>query len=189
MTNDSKHDSRDFDGILEEDNPMPRWWVRLFQASVVFAVAYMAWYHLPWFPSVSQEEEFQRGLEALTGKPGDKPAQAAAGANTSLPERAKDAASVTRGQVLFATNCASCHGADGGGVVGPNLADAAWMHGRTAPALEKVIGEGVPAKGMPAWGSILGAAKIIDLTAYIASLQGTKPATPKPPQGEEGDLQ
>lgn len=200
MTNEapkreSAHGHRTFDGIEEENNPMPRWWVALFQISVVFSLGYMAWYHLPWFPSVSQLEEFRQGLAALKGKPaGDATTSnalqaAAAGGSASLLERARDAASVERGRALYSTNCASCHAADGGGLVGPNLTDDAWIHGRTAQALEKIVNEGVPAKGMPGWGPILGPARIADLTAFVASLQGTRPASPKAPQGEKGTLQ
>lgn len=191
-TKQTGHGHRDFDGIIEEDNPMPRWWVRLFQASVIFSVGYMAWYHLPWFPSVSQQEEFRVGLAKLKGEPEpDAAAQTAAGGGSanSLLERAKDAASVERGKALYETNCASCHAADGGGLVGPNLADNAWIYGTTAEAMEKIISEGVPAKGMPGWGAILGKVRVVDLTAYVASLQGTTPASPKPPQGEKGTLQ
>jgi cytochrome c oxidase cbb3-type subunit 3 len=197
MTNEAPkkelgHGHSDFDGIEEEDNPMPRWWVRLFQLSVVFAVGYMAWYHLPWFPAVSQLEEFQQGLAELKGGPlaNEGGADLAKESpSVSLLERAKDAARVERGRALYATNCASCHAADGGGLIGPNLADDAWIHGRTAAALEKVLSEGVPAKGMPGWGAILGQARIGDLTAFVASLQGSRPASPKPPQGEKGALQ
>ena len=35
----------DYDGIMEYDNPMPRWWVYLFVASILYSVAYIAWFH------------------------------------------------------------------------------------------------------------------------------------------------
>ncbi|MCA1746714.1 MAG: hypothetical protein LC655_03390, partial [Bacteroidales bacterium] len=34
------------DGIQEQDNKLPRWWVLLFQISIVFALLYMMWYHV-----------------------------------------------------------------------------------------------------------------------------------------------
>lgn len=190
------HAAREFDGILEENNPLPAWWVHLFWGSIAFSAAYLAWYHLPLFPSRTQIQELEAALG--TGAPSAETAAAAgrasggsggSDAGLTAASLVADAASVDRGKALFSTNCASCHGADGGGIIGPNLADTAWMHGRTAPALVKVIAEGVPAKGMPAWGTILGAAKVKDVSAFVASLQGTKPASPKGPQGEEGALE
>ena len=31
----------DYDGIQEYDNPMPRWWVLIFWATIVFAAVYL----------------------------------------------------------------------------------------------------------------------------------------------------
>ena len=33
-----------YDGIEEYDNPLPRWWVGLFIASIVFAGGYLIYY-------------------------------------------------------------------------------------------------------------------------------------------------
>jgi cytochrome c5 len=51
---------------------------------------------------------------------------------------------------LYQANCAQCHGKDLEGAAGPNLADATWLHGQPSKAnLVRLIGKGVPAKGMP----------------------------------------
>ena len=36
-----------------------------------------------------------------------------------------------KGKQVFTTNCVSCHRADGGGMIGPNLTDEFWIHGGT----------------------------------------------------------
>lgn len=41
---DDKLLDHSYDGIQEFDNPMPRWWVWVFWATIVFSVAY---YFLP----------------------------------------------------------------------------------------------------------------------------------------------
>lgn len=49
-----------FDGIEEYDNDMPRWWLNLFHVTIVFGFGYLAWYHLPFFPSKSLIEEYEK---------------------------------------------------------------------------------------------------------------------------------
>ena len=44
--------------------------------------------------------------------------------------------------------------------------------------------DGNVGKGMPAWGERFKQPQLVVLAAYVASLRGTAPAAPKPPQGE-----
>jgi cytochrome c oxidase cbb3-type subunit 3 len=46
---------------------------------------------------------------------------------------------------------------------------------------------GVPEKGMVSWEKNMSSANISAVTNYILSLQGSKPANPKAPQGEKYD--
>ena len=36
----------EIDGIRELDNKLPRWWVWLFYCTIIFAVGYLAYYHV-----------------------------------------------------------------------------------------------------------------------------------------------
>ena len=97
----------------------------------------------------------------------------------------KNAQEVEAGMALFKANCAACHGAQGNGLVGPNLTDAYWIHGRNAQSVYKVISQGVAAKGMPAWGH-LGEDGMKRAAAYVLSIQG-KNLPGKAPQGVDDD--
>lgn len=176
----------DFDGIDEFDNDMPRWWVNLFISTVVFAAAYMAWFHLPGLPGQSIAEEYASASGELLAEARDASARGA-GREDWAGLMAKNE-TVESGKKTFATNCAPCHAADGGGGVGPNLADAYWIHAKDLGEVQQVIENGVADKGMPAWREILGSARIRDLTAFIATMQGSTPATPKAPQGDAREL-
>jgi len=84
---------------------------------------------------------------------------------------------------MFASNCAVCHGKDGGGGTGPNLCDGSYLNVRKVEDLYAVISAGVVAKGMPAWDKRFGSSQRVLLAAYAAHLRGTTPAQPKAAQG------
>ena len=92
---------------------------------------------------------------------------------------------VSDGEGVFKANCAACHGAQGNGLVGPNLTDKYWIHGDSAAAVYKVIAKGVLAKGMPSWGH-LGEDKMKNAAAYVLTLKG-KNIPGKAPQGVDAD--
>ena len=70
-------------------------------------------------------------------------------------------------------------------MVGPNLTDEYWLHGGGIKDVFKVIKNGVPDKGMIAWGSQLTPTQISNTANYILSLKGTNPPNAKAPQGEK----
>ena len=86
---------------------------------------------------------------------------------------------------MFATRCPPCHGNNAEGLVGPNLTDEYWLHGGGVKDVFKTIKYGVPEKGMIAWEKSLSAQQISDITNYVLSLKGTKPAGAKAPQGDK----
>ena len=87
------------------------------------------------------------------------------------------------GKTVYETNCAACHRADGGGLIGPNLTDASWIHGGAPTQVHHTIAVGVLEKGMPPWERILKPEQLNNVTAYVLSLQGTNPPNPKAPEG------
>ena len=168
----------DYDGIREYDNPMPRWWLWIFYASIAFVPVY---YLLPGGASPGAVAEYEAevaahaALQAESGGPtvSDEALLALVGDGTSL----------ANGKSLFDMNCAVCHRADGGGLIGPNLTDAAWLHGGTPSAIHASIQNGVMEKGMPAWDRLLKPEQVNAVTAYVISLRGTNPPAPKAPEG------
>jgi cytochrome c oxidase cbb3-type subunit III len=93
------------------------------------------------------------------------PASAATAEFVITPELAE------QGRSVYQTNCAACHGAELGGGIGVALNDGAWLHGGSPEEVLRTVSEGVPAKGMPAWGPILGPERVKQVTAYILSQQ------------------
>lgn len=87
-------------------------------------------------------------------------------------EVAKDAAS--RGQPVYAEQCAACHGEDGGGnteMGAPNLKDKIWLYGGTLAEVSAQIAS--PRQGvMPTWQGKLDDATIKMLAVYVHSLGG-----------------
>lgn len=69
---------------------------------------------------------------------------------------------------MFETSCASCHGFDAGGGVGPNIQRVPANRGDDE--VVKIIKNGVPGTGMPAFGGTLTDAQTMQIVAYIRSL-------------------
>jgi cytochrome c oxidase cbb3-type subunit 3 len=168
----------DYDGIQEYDNPLPRWWVWLFVATTAWGVAYVPWVHLG--PGAVPVEEYEADMKAWY----DLHPPAKLASDDELAAMARQPELVSAGAPIFQTRCASCHLMDGGGLVGPNLTDDFSLHGFAMPQIVRVIHDGVPDKGMIAWKGQLRLDEIYAVAAYVRSLRGTKPASPKAPQGD-----
>jgi cytochrome c oxidase cbb3-type subunit III len=172
-----------YDGIQELDNSLPPWWKYGFYVTIVVACIYIYRYHIS-NDGPSQKEEFtaemQKGEE-------DKAAYLAVAGNNIDENNVKlltDAADIAAGKEIFVKTCAPCHLADGGGIVGPNLTDEYWLHGGGIKDIFKTIKYGWQDKGMKSWKDDFSAKQIQQLASFVKSLKGTKPATPKAPQGE-----
>ena len=75
-------------------------------------------------------------------------------------------------QLYLAMNCASCHGYEAKGAMGPNLTDKEWRYAGTPAALFNSIAQGRP-QGMPSWGRTIPEAQIWSIVAYLQTLGGT----------------
>ena len=82
----------------------------------------------------------------------------------------KDPQALATGAELYvAYNCIDCHGAGGGGSMGPSLNDGRWHFGGSDGEVFESIYQGRP-EGMPAWGGRIANDQIWMLVAYVRSL-------------------
>jgi cytochrome c oxidase cbb3-type subunit 3 len=166
-----------FDDIVEEDNHLPNWWLATLFGAICFAFGY-------WF--VYEVTRAAPGpLDAFkleTAELARRQAEAGPVTNESLAVLARDTNTLAEGKQLFVSTCAPCHGAQGQGLVGPNLTDKFWLHGGGAVDIHASITKGYPEKGMRPWGPVLGAARVRSVAAFVVSLKGQN-LPGRPPQG------
>ncbi|MGA8294693.1 MAG: cytochrome-c oxidase, cbb3-type subunit III [Rhodoplanes sp.] len=181
----------EWDGIKELNTPLPRWWVWVFYATVIWSVLY--WIVYPAWPLVSSytkgvfnyssRANVAAEMVALHNLRGDK---AVALANASLDEIEKNPALLAfaraQGKAAFGDNCAPCHGIGATGAKGyPNLNDDEWLWGGTLPAIYQTIEYGIRSghpqsreNQMPAFGKdgVLTREQIMQVANYVRSLSG-----------------
>ena len=172
----------DFDGIKELDSKIPPWFSWLFILTIIFGIYYMLDYHVFATGKLSHQE-YQQEMSIAAA---EKEALIKSGAfvNEETVSLSTDAADLQAGKEIYDLNCIACHAADGGGIVGPNLTDKYWIHGGGIKNVFKTIKYGVVEKGMISWQTQLNPNQMQDVASYVLALQGTKPAAPKPPEGE-----
>lgn len=173
-------DDHEYDGIQEFNNPAPFWWQLFFYLSIVFAIGYYIHYEIGTGTSSDQrlsDELYQVTLIQNANRPQGPDEK-------ELSAMLAQAESVSAGKEVFIAKCAACHAADGGGLVGPNLTDSYWIHGKGGVGdIYKLVRDGVPDKGMPPWGPILKEPELKVVSVFVKGLQGSKAAAPKAPQG------
>lgn len=168
-----------YDGIVELDNPMPRWWLNLFYFGIVFGLIYTAYYELGNGRPIAQEFAAERAVLDANLAQSNKQGPS----DDSLLAAFRDPSALKSGQKVYSARCASCHGAQGQGGIGPNLTDDYWIHGAKLAQIAKVVAEGVLDKGMPPWAAVLVGNELAEVTGYVKSLKGTNPPAPKAAQG------
>ena len=172
----------EFDGISEYDNPTPGWWHAVFMATVVFAFFYFVYYQgnrdagTIWSQlEAAQAEETRRIFGALGELKPDEP---------TLLMLMQDDKMMKVGAGMFKSNCAACHAPDGGGINGVNLTDDHYKNVKKLEDLFGVITQGAASGAMPAWRNNFSDNERVLLSAYVASLRGTKPAIAKQAEGD-----
>ena len=181
----------EWDGIREYNNPLPKWWVYVFYASIVWSVGYWVLYpSIPWVNGYfggllgySQRQDLTDQMAAARAAQADMRGRID---RASLEEILADpdlrAFAVAGGRTAFGDNCAACHGPGGGGRPGyPILADDDWLWGGSIQDIHQTVMHGIRHEGaetriseMPAFGAdgMLTRPQIVDVAEHVLSLTG-----------------
>ena len=158
------------DGIEELDNPLPRWWLYLFYGTILFAFYYATVYPSFWFwKGTSGWTQEKQWASQAPPKKADPEA-------LDLTALAAKPEIVEAGRKVFMSTCASCHGNNAEGKIGPCLTDSVWKYGNEDKDILATIRKGRPG-GMPAWGSFLKPDQVAAAATYVHSI-GNTTATP-----------
>ncbi len=179
----------EWDGIKELNNPLPRWWLWTFYATIIWSIGYVIAY--PAIPLLtdatkgvlgySSRAEVAAEMATVEAGRADKTARIA-----ELPvgriaeDRELYQFAVSAGRSAFKVHCSQCHGSGAAGSPGyPNLNDDDWLWAGTVEGIAETIRHGVRFAGdensrfaeMPAFGrdQLLAKDEIADIAAYVAS--------------------
>jgi len=175
----------EYDGIRELDNNLPAWWKYGFYLTIVVAVVYLFHYHVLG-TGPSSQEEYANELKAADEQIAEYRKSNANLVDENSVVRLTDAASISAGQAVYATNCTPCHGQAGEGKegLGPNLTDDYWKHKGGTADIFKSIKYGWTDRGMKSWEQDLKPLEIQQVVSWIQSIRGSNPPNPKAPEGD-----
>jgi cytochrome c oxidase cbb3-type subunit 3 len=182
----------EWDGIEEFDNPMPRWWLWTFYATIIWGLLYTVAY--PAWPLINGATAGVLGWSTRA----DVAAEIAAVEEANAPMNARlDAADLTAiasdselgpyavsaGSAVFKTWCAQCHGSGAAGAKGyPNLLDDDWLWGGSMEDIHVTVAHGIRNEDsdearyseMPAFGrdELLAKEEISQVVNFVMSLSG-----------------
>jgi cytochrome c oxidase cbb3-type subunit 3 len=180
-----------WDGVRELNTPLPRWWLWIFYATIVWSIGY--WIFYPSWPLFTTYAKGISGwqsreaivkeldeLRALRGPMVDK--LSASSLQEIVADPQLQAFARAQGRTAFGDNCAPCHGAGGGGAKGyPNLNDDEWLWGGKLDDIAETIRFGIRSghdKGklgsMPAFGreGMMKREDIETVVDYVLSIAG-----------------
>ncbi|WP_224963422.1 c-type cytochrome [Geomonas subterranea] len=158
-------ENKEYDGIkyrVEKNSPLV--FRILFFGLLTWGIIFMAYYLFSGWTSYGEYAEIKKAKEARL-------AVQTPGAGQAVPahEEIRSTDLIAAGKKEFAARCASCHGADGKGGIGPDLTAKQFKYGRTAPEVTASISDGRPG-GMPGFKNELSGDKIQGLVQYVLSL-------------------
>lgn len=179
-----------WDGIEEFNNPLPRWWLYTFYATIIWAIAYTVVY--PAWPLltgatqgiVGSHERKDVAADIQRFADANAPVQAklvAADLNAIATDQELSNYVRNAGGAIFRNNCAQCHGAGAAGAKGyPNLLDNDWLWGGKIEDIHTTVAHGIRNttdpdarfSQMPAFGDILQPEEIDALVEKVLALSG-----------------
>ncbi len=179
----------EWDGLKELNTPLPKWWLYVFYACIVWSFAYFLFY-----PSWPMLTDYTKGLWGSTMR-SDAIAAYEDGVTARLAnasglaeaplEKIKSTPALlefamANGKAAFGDNCAPCHGSGATGGPGyPSLQDDDWLWGGKLPDIYQTIRYGIRSghkdardSQMPAFGKdgVLKKEEIAQVADYVVSL-------------------
>jgi cytochrome c oxidase cbb3-type subunit 3 len=194
----------EWDGIRELNTPLPKWWLYVLLATIVWAVVlfvlYPAWplgrTYTKGLLGYSTRVESDKGVAEMHARHADAMAkiQQLAPADIRKDPQLAAVAQVS-GRTAFANNCQPCHGPSGQGRAGyPSLADDVWLWGGKLDDIQQTITYGIRSgnaqarvSDMPRFGTdqLLTAAQIQQVADYVMVLYGSPVAGADTAPGEK----
>jgi len=180
----------EWDGIKELNNPLPRWWLWTFYATIVWGIGYVIAY--PAWPLVNGATAGLLGYSTRAEVAADIAAVDAQNAGLEAQLTAIDLGAIAAddplhryavagGAAVFRTNCSQCHGSGAAGAKGyPNLLDDDWLWGGSLEDIALTVRHGVRSDDdddsryseMPAFGELLEAEEITAVVQHVLNISG-----------------
>lgn len=156
-TNELGHSTtgHSWDGIEEWNNPLPRWWVWTFYATIlwglIYTIAYPAWPLVDkataGFLGYSSRAEVQEQIDEVASRNAAITERLASVELASLSADSElQTFAVNAGESVFSSHCSQCHGAGAAGVAAsgyPNLLDNAWLWGGSIDEIAYTVRHGI----------------------------------------------
>ena len=186
----------EFDGIMEMNNQLPRWWTIMFYATIVWGLLYLVLYPgLGNYDGLFNWKSSNQGVLSLAESKAAVQQSLSEGhivqydreidkakarfdpifeayAQQSIPELIHDRKAMKVGQRLFLQNCAQCHGSDARGQTGfPNLTDNDWLYGGSPENIKQTLIGGRKGNMLP-WLASMGEQGVKEVVTYTLSLSG-----------------